>query len=178
MKMYYMWVLGWHLEGFLGMIVLDDIRPDVIEMSLHHLVTAYLVAGSYMINLVDLGACVELIHDFTDIFVCMARGTSEIKYRVVSFISMPICLLFWCYARLFAFTHLIYVTHSSDIMSNESSDKYIIQYIVYGLSTLVILHFWWAKIMFTIAFTALTKGKLEDVSTNFQKKKSVQTVEK
>lgn len=126
MKMYYMCVLGWHLEGFLKMLILDGIRPDVIEMSLHHFVTAYLVAGSYLINLVNLGACIEFIHDFTDIFIAAARGSSESKYRTFSYVSMAFNLSFWCYARLIVFTHLIYVTHSSNVMSDNSGDGYII----------------------------------------------------
>lgn len=168
---YYMWILGWHLEGFLKMIILDGLGPDVIEMSLHHLVTAYLVAGSFLINLVRLGVCVELIHDFTDILNCIARGLSETRYRTASYIAMAINLSFWCYARLFAFSHLIYVTHNSDIMSDDNSNKYIIQYIVYGLSTLVILHFWQAKTMFSKVYTAFTRAKVEDATYNFQNKK-------
>lgn len=154
MKMYYMCLLGWHLEGFVKMIVLDGIRPDVIEMSLHHFVTAYLVAGSYLINLTNLGLCIEFIHDFTDIFIATARASSETKFRSLAAVAMFVNLSFWCYARLFVFTHLIYVTHSSNIVSSDNGDAYIIQYIVYGLSTILILNFWWAYIMFGIVKTS------------------------
>ena len=82
MKMYYMFNLGWHLEAFLKMAVIDGLgRPDMIEMSLHHFVTAYLVGGSYLVNLVRIGALIEWIHDTSDVFVCIARTLTETKLK-------------------------------------------------------------------------------------------------
>lgn len=69
-----MYNLGWHLQGILEMVLIDGLRaPDVIEMSLHHFVTAYLIGGSYLINMFRVGAIIEWIHDSSDVFLASAR---------------------------------------------------------------------------------------------------------
>ena len=91
--MYYVFNLGWHIEGFLKMIIIDGLsRPDTIEMSLHHLITVYLVGGSYLIDLVRYGSCIELIHDASDIFIALERTFSETRCRMVDLLDLLTCV--------------------------------------------------------------------------------------
>lgn len=82
-KLYYMVILGWHFEGFIKMAFIDERRPDVIEMSLHHLVTCYLIGGSYLLNVREIGGVISVFHDGSDIFVGICRAFSETKYKVM-----------------------------------------------------------------------------------------------
>jgi len=167
MKLYYMANFGWHLEGLLKTLTLDGLRPDIIEMSLHHIVTCYLVGGSYLINYVNVGMTIEWLHDFTDIFISVIRFIMETKWNKMSLIVMPITLTFWFYGRICVFSHIIYVMHTTKVMGEEHGDHYIMNYIVYGVSTILCLNIWWGKVMAGMAISALTKGKIEDVTANF-----------
>lgn len=165
-KLYMMVELGWHIEAFLKMVLIDARRPDFIEMSLHHLVTVYLVGGSYLINVWEIGATIQFIHDIADIFVALCRGCSETKYKNCQYISAAVCISAWTYTRIFVFGWVIYVTNNSEL---RVGSRFVQPFFIYGLTALLILHAWWLSIMLKIVFTALRTGKTEDVSTNFQK---------
>jgi len=126
MRLCYQANLGWHLEGLLKMIVLDGIRPDIIEMSLHHIVTIYLVGGSYLINYVNVGTIIEWIHNTTDILLSMLRASSECKYhKILAPPILVLCAFFWFFGRIVVFSGIIYVMHTTEVMSSENGDNYI-----------------------------------------------------
>lgn len=155
--------LGWHMEGLLKMIVLDGIRPDIIEMSLHHIVTIYLVGGSYLINYMNIGAIIEWIHNSTDILMSLLRAISESKYtKTVGPPILILLIIFWFLCRVVVFSGIIYMMHNTEVMSSENGDNYIMNYIVYGVSTLLFLNMWWLKMLFGVLTAALFKNKFED----------------
>lgn len=80
---------------------------------------------------------------------------------------MPLTLTFWFYGRICVFTYIIYVMHTTEVMGSEHGDHYIMNYIVAGVSTILVLNIWWLKMMSGMVYSALTKGKVEDVTANF-----------
>ena len=155
----------------LKMIVLDGIRPDIIEMSLHHIVTIYLVGGSYLINYVNIGAIIEWIHNSTDILMSMVRVISETRYsKEAGFPVVTLLIIFWFLGRIVVFSGIIYMMHNTKVMSSEHGDDYIMQYIVYGVIVLLFLNIWWWKIIIDIVLAAVFKKKYEDTQANFVKK--------
>ena len=117
--MYYMFMLGWHVEAFLKMVLIDSIGPNIVEMSLHHLVTAYLVAGSFLVNQVNMGAMIGCYHDATDILVGFARAAVDSKFKNVSYATMFICFTAWCYVRLYVFSGIIYYFYNYEAIYQE-----------------------------------------------------------
>jgi len=99
-----MFTLGWHVEGFVKMLLLDSIGPNIVEMSLHHIVTVYLIGGAYLVNFVNIGASIILIHDSTDVLVTATRGLIETKFKKMLYTSTFICLSCWIYGRLYMFS--------------------------------------------------------------------------
>lgn len=105
------------------MIVLDGIRPDIIEMSLHHIVTIYLVGGSYLINYVNVGAIIEWIHNTTDVNMSLLRAISESKWHKT--IGPPVLIMLiilWFSGRVVVFSGIIYMMHNTEVMSDEHGD--------------------------------------------------------
>ena len=59
-------------------------------------------------------------------------------------------------------------------MTVENDDAYIINFLVFGLSIILFLNFWWASIMTKIGYTALKSGKgAEDTQHTLQEKSKV-----
>lgn len=87
----------------------------------------------------------------------------------MSYIITPLTLGFWFYGRICIFSYIIYVMHNTKLMDDEHGDAYILNYIVYGVSTILILNIWWFKVICGMVYTKLTKGKIEDVTANFKK---------
>ena len=89
------------------MLVIDRTN-DVIEMTLHHTVTLYLLFGSYMINIWECGCIIAFIHDLSDIMghlsKCMAQTTKD-KVTIPTGILM---MILWFYTRILMLPYCIY----------------------------------------------------------------------
>lgn len=75
MKEYYISVTAYHL----GQLVTHSLKKrnnDFIEMGFHHLVTVYLMIGSYLMNAMECGAVIAFLHDTADIFVHATKTSS------------------------------------------------------------------------------------------------------
>ena len=66
LKLFYMINTGYHLGQTFKHFYVDRTN-DFLEMLLHHLVTLYLLFGSYMINIWECGAIIAYVHDLSDI---------------------------------------------------------------------------------------------------------------
>ena len=72
---------------------------DYSEMGFHHIVTMYLIVGSYLMNSMEGGAVIAFLHDASDIPVMFAKGFSQTKFKnctIFWFVSMLLC---WGYFR-------------------------------------------------------------------------------
>ena len=107
LKEYFMCGISYHL----GKLIIHFINPrenDFIEMGLHHTVTIYLLFGSYMYNVWEIGAVVCFLHDFTDCLGCatkVADQTGKMHILMPLFISV---LASWMWIRNLVFPHMIY----------------------------------------------------------------------
>ena len=140
MKLYYMVSLGWHIEAFFKMVFIDIRRPDFIEMSLHHLVTIYLVGGSYLINVWEIGATIQIVHDIADIFVGLTRGFSETNSKIGQYINAIGLLISWGYTRIIVFAWVIFMAHTTKL---NVGSRFVQPYFIYGLVSLWFMNVWW-----------------------------------
>lgn len=66
LKEYYILSTSYHF-GQLAKHVISKRQNDYVEMLLHHSITIYLLAGSYIVNVWECGAIISYIHDASDI---------------------------------------------------------------------------------------------------------------
>lgn len=96
MKLFYMINIGYHLGQTIRHLVLDRTN-DYLEMLLHHLVTLYLLFGSYMINLWECGAIIAYLHNVSDILGHLTKCLGQTTYDKIT-IPAFICMMgvwFW-----------------------------------------------------------------------------------
>jgi len=72
LKEYYISVTSYHL-GQLVLHILGNHENDFIEMGFHHLVTIFLMVGSYLFNAWECGAVISFLHDTADVSVHFAK---------------------------------------------------------------------------------------------------------
>ena len=65
MKWYYLTSIGYHFAQLL-LHAVKTRNSDFVEMGLHHIITVYLIIGSYLINCWECGAVIAFIHDISD----------------------------------------------------------------------------------------------------------------
>lgn len=107
--LYFKTTMGYHIGSLVHYVFTQNKSNDYLEMVLHHVVTFYLYAFSYMSNTL-IGPIVALIHDFSDVFLHIARIFSETEYHKVTGVSLGIAMIAWVYARLSLLPWSIYVS--------------------------------------------------------------------
>ena len=80
---YYMAVTAYHL-GSLLIHFFGERKADYVEMGLHHIVTMYLMIGSYMFNIWECGAVISFIHDATDLLGHITKFTGQLRMDKIS----------------------------------------------------------------------------------------------
>lgn len=98
MKEYYISVTAYHL-GQLAKHALGNHENDFIEMGFHHLVTIYLMVGSYLFNVWECGAVISFLHDAADISVMLSKCFSQTVYDKATITCFASMLLSWGWCR-------------------------------------------------------------------------------
>ena len=70
MKAYYLLEFAYWCQQFLLIALrVEKPRKDFIELVLHHIVTLWLIGGSYLVNLPHIGNAVFITMDWSDVFL-------------------------------------------------------------------------------------------------------------
>ena len=77
-------------------------------MFLHHLVTIFLYAASYMMNFTKIGSLIMFLHDCGDIFMKISKIFVETNFKKSTVIIAIWTWLFWNYSRLYVFPQIIW----------------------------------------------------------------------
>jgi acyl-CoA-dependent ceramide synthase len=76
MKTYYLLEFAYWCQQFLLIALrVEKPRKDFTELVLHHVVTLWLIGGSYVINLVYVGNAVFITMDWSDVFLSVRCKT-------------------------------------------------------------------------------------------------------
>ena len=131
---------------------------DFVEMCLHHLVALGLYGTCYMINVLEIGAIIAFLHDFSDVFVNLSRVFSDTKYENVTAFCFLTMLVTWLYARMIALPYCIYkLWYSPMDMGNLGRHCFC-----YLLSCLVLLHYHWYTLFMKMLYKLVLKGETDD----------------
>jgi len=130
-------------------------------MGLHHLVTIYLLGGSYILNLWECGTIIAYLHDLSDVPAMLTKVSSNTVYNNISVIFFSITIIAWIWIRNYAFTDIIRILHELDNPEGLTDlHKYIF---IALLSCLAVLHFYWVTLFFKILCKYIKEGKSEDL---------------
>jgi len=140
----------------------DVRRKDFIEMFIHHLTTIALLSFSWTCNLTRCGALVLVVHDFSDIFLELAKMFHYAKLNTACDIIFGIFVVAWCITRLGLFP--TWILFSATIEAPQMVEMFPAYYIFNGLlSVLLVLHVIWTYFILKIAFHAVLAKKDEEL---------------
>ena len=159
LKEYYLLVTGYHLSQLI-VHGFGTKRNDFVEMFLHHLVTIYLMFGSYLFNCWECGAIIIFLHDFSDIFGALTKFFGNMVYEKISMISLFMLMGTWFWTRCLTFPIIIYQIWQ---IQPYAELKIILPIYVLLLSILAVLHFYWFHFFVKIVFFYKKHGKAEDL---------------
>ena len=78
---FYVFKISFHLYELSHTLLLDRNRLDFPEYVLHHLMTWALIHVSYAMNIIPVGAAVMLVHDLSDIPMCIVKLVVDITSK-------------------------------------------------------------------------------------------------
>jgi hypothetical protein len=139
-------------------------------MMLHHALTVGLIAGSYMINQVEIGVIVVYVHDIADMFGHFGKGFSETHFKKVKYFNAVTMWAGWFYYRLIAFPWIIYRGNYEIQYTKPFAPVFIgsVAEIVHNclfLFTffLFLLNIWWFYLITIMIYRFATQGVSEDL---------------
>ena len=101
-KGFYMLQLGYHIQSIVWHLF-EEKRPDFVTMMVHHFVTVALIVGSYMSSYSRIGLLVLLVHDSSDVFVCITKAFHMCNWKKCSHVQFVVMVLVWAYTRLYLY---------------------------------------------------------------------------
>ncbi|XP_075033523.1 ceramide synthase 6-like isoform X2 [Mixophyes fleayi] len=149
--------------AFYGSLVLSQFfdvkRKDFKVMFVHHIVTIFLLSGSYCHNMTRIGALTMLYHDISDVFLEAAKITNYIHQE-------DLCnALFLIFAVIFMMTRLILLPlkcavpvlfHSEAALAGLGVWKYYVFLII----LMQALHIYWSALICKMVMQFYKKGKV------------------
>ena len=113
---------------------------DVVEMTLHEILTIYLYGGCYLTNFWEIGCTVSFLHAASDFVLMFVKVLSESKYAKATAILFSFEMLIWFYMRLIVFPWVAWVATFQDI---DMGHWLILPFFGFGLFCLVFMHAHW-----------------------------------
>ncbi|KNC52649.1 LAG1 longevity assurance [Thecamonas trahens ATCC 50062] len=158
-KTFYLVSLGFHIQSIVYHVLFQDSRSDFVEMLAHHLVTIFLIAGSFVGNLTRIGLLVILVHDFPDIFVFAAKlgaNTPSTTFTLSAYVAM---LASWGYMRLYVYPFVVIVSSVTESVDVSTVERVVLNGL---LMFLQILHVYWYALFLEMGYHFLSTGETVD----------------
>lgn len=111
LRFYYLASLGFHINSLRAIgwaWYVKEVKPDWVEMTLHHLLTVSLYAFSYMTNTIKIGSLIMFLHDWADIWTAFTKFWVDTPYKNITLVCGAIIWCSWFYSRLVVFPQVIY----------------------------------------------------------------------
>lgn len=111
-----------YLAMLVSLVVLEPRKKDFMEMSLHHIVTVFLVCTSVAFGYIRIGLVIMVIFDFADPFLHMAKMLNYMKqsFPGVKLLALLTDLFLGLFAVVFSVTRIglfSYVVYSVSVES-------------------------------------------------------------
>ena len=158
-KYYYLAAMGFHLYNMLKLLLNPIKTSDFVEMVCHHIVTLFLFGFSYMMN-TPIGGVISLIHDISDVMICVCRFFGESVFKTATGVSVIVMLISWIYTRTIVFAQIIYAIWQVPVYMNDELSVFCFETL---LTVLWVLNLYWAFLIADVVFNVILKGNTEDL---------------
>ena len=111
LREFYMVQFGYYLHAFVATLMQRG-RPNIVEMTVHHLATLALIFVSYFVqNTPRFGVSVMWVHDVCDVPVSFTRVVVDLSWTLPTAVSYVLLMASWLVFRLYVFPfRLIYAS--------------------------------------------------------------------
>eukprot|EP00727_Mastigamoeba_balamuthi_P006004 m51a1_g2022 putative longevity-assurance family protein (388) ;mRNA; f:1290319-1291757 len=167
-RMYYAFGLGHSLHAMYFQLLHKERRRDFLEMMVHHIVTVLLITLSYVYGYTRIGTLVLLVHDFSDVFICLARAANECTPDWVVALSFVLLNASWVYLRLFCYPFMLVWSatfRAVPIVNAQGFEGHNAGYWPFNvlLWVLYVLHLFWFAMFLKMWYYMIAKSSLDDV---------------
>lgn len=109
-KFYYLSQIAFWFQQII-VLHIEKRRKDHCQMLAHHIVTIFLVCGSYATNFTDLGMAVHTTMDLSDILLALSKMLNYLQIRIVGDVSFLAFVLSWLYTRHYVLVKIIWAIY-------------------------------------------------------------------
>ena len=156
-QFYYAYAIGFYLAELMAIFVEPE-RSDFFEYLLHHVVTLYLVAFSWMGYETRIGTYVLLIHDISDIGLCTTKIAHYIGSEMLVNVNFVFFLASFIFMRLVCLPSLtIGIYYLGPLVRPISTNCFYLGFFV-GI-VLQALHIFWFYLILRMLYRLVTGGK-------------------
>ena len=146
LREFYMLQLGYYLHASVATL-LQRGRPNIVQMTVHHMATLALVFVSYFVqNAPRFGSLVLWVHDICDVPVSFTRLVVDLSWALPTAISYVLLMLCWVVFRLYVYPfRLLYITSYTCFKTGavKFSEAYAWIPLLFLLYLLVFMHWQW-----------------------------------
>lgn len=158
-------LMGYHVGSLLNHMI-GVKRNDFLEMTLHHMVTVFLLGGCYLYNAWEIGAVIVLLHDIADITTSMIKVLAETNFKYSTLAVTLLNLGLWGWTRNYGLYHAISKIWETQIDFGTPFNLYMF---VFLLSCLLMLHYWWFYLFIKAIWKFIKKGSTDNVMDGVSK---------
>ena len=139
---------------------------------LHHWVTIILITTSWYFGLMQFGCIVMFCHDISDFLLAITKVFRYNRWKILTNIFYGLFTCSWIIFRIFLFSYKMIYSLLVEAKSKYDCTWWY-QVFVIKLLLLLILHFYWGKMIVAMAFNAMfsKKGKVDDTRSDTEKDK-------
>nr|pir hypothetical protein K02G10.6 - Caenorhabditis elegans [Caenorhabditis elegans] len=165
-----------------GILFLDAKRSDFWQMLVHHFITLALIGVSWTMNMVRVGTLILVSHDAVDILIDVGKILRYEQFETALTICFAGVLFVWVATRLVYYPFWIIRSVWFDAPAliqddyewlNFDQQPQAPRFIMLLLTALLILHIFWAYILFKIAYDTIQEGVVDDVREDFDEQSLV-----
>ena len=162
MRAYYLVQLGFYFESIVRMIVWQGLTRDIVEMLLHEFITIFLIGGSYLVNVWEVGSVILHLHNVSDVLIMLSKVLGETNYAGSSACVFVSAMAVWFYTRIVLLPWIAWYSARQPIYMNHMNDI-ILPFFGYLLYCLVMMHIFWFYMFYKIIHHYMTKGEANDM---------------
>jgi ceramide synthetase len=161
-RLYYFVSLGYYLHALVAMFY-EERKKDFAEMLLHHVVTVFLIAFSWIVNFDRVGTLVLLVHDVADPFLEAAKLFNYAAVQWACDSCFVIFALTFAVTRLYVFPRYViystmYESYNEAIGLMPLGSWYFFNAL---LLILLVLHMYWFFLIVRMVYRFVIVGKVE-----------------
>ena len=144
-----------------------------MEMLFHHICTAMLIIGYLVPNAHVWGAAYCVLHDWSEVFMYMARILQATPYNLAAFLSLFGMYVSWIWTRLIVLPYSIWLvsTKYCSLQAEKVNSIYevsLVKSMMFVMSAMDFLYIYWFILLSQMIANFIFKGKVDDLQQKVQ----------